>query len=214
MSETDGIPAAFREHFRRHNREAALLAGITLAAAVSLWTLFYIVVYGIILLFTSSLQGIDARIPSSFLAVFAGCALLLCLVAWIMRKIRPGFFVPDQKSGFEIFMDILLVLPRITFEVWGNFSACQFPSETELRAAWELLQTMGERGKINVRQLPLEVPDQVLRARVVFLLQLAGLVELRSYSDGLWLVLQGETARRLARSTVKIDPELPRAAVQ
>ena len=214
MSRTDGIPDGFREHFRRHNRDAILLTLITLAAAVLLWIIFYIVVYGLILLALSSLQGGDAQIPPAFLPVFAGSALLLCLIAWIMRKIRPGYFVVDHKSTFETFMDIILVLPRITFEVWGNLSACQFPSETELRTASELLQTIGEQGKINVHQLPIEIPNQSLRARVVFLLQLAGLVELRSYSDGLWLVLLGETARRLAQSTVKIDPELPRSAFE
>ena len=206
-----GIPAAFREHFRRHNREAIWLTLITLAAAVLLWTLFYIAVYGLILLVMSAVQGGDARIPPMFLPVFACCAMLLCAVAWVMRKMRPGFFVSDYKTWFETFTDILLVLPRITFQVWGNFSACQFPGEMELEAAWELMRTIGAQGKINVRQLPLEVPDPRLRARVVFLLQLAGLAEVRSYSDGLWLVLQGEKARRLAQGTVKIDPELPRA---
>ena len=214
MSEQHGIPGAFREHFRRHNREAILITAITLAAALLLWTAVYIAVYGLILLVMTSLQGGEAAIPPVFLPVFGGCAVLLCLLALVMRKIRPGYFVVDHKPPFEVFMDILLVLPRITFEIWGNFSAIQFPTERELQAAWQLLQTMGDRGKISIHQLPLEIPRQSLRARVVFLLQLAGLVEVRNYSDGLWLVLRGKTARRLAGSTVKIDPELPRTALK
>lgn len=214
MNTPDGIPEAFREHFRRHNREAILITLITLAAAILLWTASYIAVYGLILLVTTALQGGEAGIPPVFLPVFAGCAIVLCLLALIMRKIRPGYFAVDHKSAFEVLMDILLVLPRVTFEVWGNFSAIQFPGERELQAAWRLLQTMGERGKLSIHQLPLEIPRQSLRARVVFLLQLAGLVEVRTYSDGLWLVLRGETARRLARSSVRIDPQLPQAALE
>jgi hypothetical protein len=207
------IPGAFRKHFKRHNREALALALVTLVAAALLWTVFYIVIYAVILLGMSSVEGGDARIPPSFAPVFVCCALLLCAVAWVMRRMRPGMFVPDRRPWFETFLDIVLLLPRITFEIWGNFSACQRPTEAELAAAWDLMQAIrDEGGKLNVRQLPVELPDKRLRARVVFLLQLVGLVEVRNYSDGLWLALQDETARRLAQGAVKLDPGLPHAA--
>ena len=159
------------------------------------------------------LAGWRCRHPlQSFLPVFAGCALLLCLLAWIVRKIRPNYFPVDHKPMFEIFMDIILVLPRITLAVWGNYSARQVPTERELRAAWRLLQAIGEMDhrKMNINQLPLEIPKPRLRARVVFLLQLVGLVDVRRYHDGLWLVMQGERARRLVRNPP--DQDRPRIA--
>ena len=206
------IPEAFREQFRRHNREAIALTIITLVAAILLWTAFYVVVSACVLLVLSALKGGDARVPATFVAVFTGCALLLCLLAWIMRKLKPSFFPADHKSFFDNLMDIVLMLPRITFEVWGNFSAWQNPTERELRAAWNLMVRMGARGKIEMQRLPVEIPGRRLRERVVFLLQLAELAEVRRYHNGLWLVLRGPQARRLARSTMKIDPELPTEA--
>ncbi|HWB58419.1 MAG TPA: hypothetical protein VG733_02965 [Chthoniobacteraceae bacterium] len=208
MNAEEDIPEVFREHIRRHNREALLLAVITFVAAVVLWTVCFVAIYGIIMLGLSAAQGTEAHFPRGYVAVFAGGALLLFAIALIMRKVRPGHLVVDHKSGFENFLDILLVLPRITFEVWGNLSALVFPTEREMHAAWALLQTMGERrGKIRVQELPLEIPKSLLRSRVVFLLQLAELVVVRNHHDGVWLALNGEEARRLARPMVKIETD-------
>jgi len=211
MQKDAEIPQAFRDHFTRHNRQAIMLGIITLIAAILLWTVFYAVFYtGALLAFSIFRGADDVNISHAFFIVFIVCALLLCALAWLVRKIRPNYFPVDNKPPLEVFLDILLVLPRVTFEVWGNFSALQFPTERELRASWKLLHAMGSldaHGKMSIQRLPLEIPKPDLRERVVFLLQLAGLVGVRRYDDELWLVLQDDKARYLAQSTHKIDTE-------
>ena len=117
------------------------------------------------------------------------------------------------NRSFEIFHGYHPGRAAGHFRGVGNFSACQFPTERELQAAWDLLQAMGELGKINIHQLPLQIPKPHLRSRVVFLLQLVGLIDVRTYSNGLWLVLQGQKARRIKSPPLppsKSTPSLPR----
>ena len=202
----DGIPDAFRAHFARHNRQVLALTIFTLVAAVLLWAVSFIAVYWLVLLAVTTAHGIDAHPPASFPPIFILSAFGLCVLAWAAQKIRPDYFPRDKKSPFEIFMDFVLAAPRVTLAVWGNVSAWISLSEDELVESWEFLQTVARARKVNIQSLPLEIPNYVLRSKVIFALQLAGLIELRRNDEGAWLALQGEKARKLARETVKIEP--------
>jgi len=199
------IPAAFRAHFARHNRQVLSFTILTLVSAILLWAVAYFVIYWLVLVAVTTSEGMDARVPRPFLLIFTICALLLCVIAWAANKLHPDYFPRDRKPAFEIFMDFVLAPPRVTLAIWGNFSAWLSLSEDELEEAWELLQTIARAGKLGIHSLPLEIPDPFLRSRVVFALRLAGLVDLRRNEEGAWLALQGEKARRLARQAVKIE---------
>lgn len=215
MHEPDGIPPipqTFRDHFKRHNRQAFTLGLITLGASLLLWATLYYAIYAVALIFFTAIRGTDADISRSYPVVFGCFVVFLCGLTWVVRRVWPNYFPVDQKHPFEIFLDVLLAVPRATFEIWGNFSAIQFPTERELRAAWKLIVAMGEPGKhfrISIQQLPLLLPKQEVRERVIFLLQLVGMVSVRKNDDELWLVLDGERAKQLAKSVYKIEPEPP-----
>ena len=205
MPRVDGIPRAFRAHFAGHNRQVLLLSAITFVAAVLLWVVIYLFGYWLVLFVSTVGQGIDARVPASFPKVFAICGVSLCLLGWIVQKIWPAYFPRDKKSAFEIFMDFILAAPRVTLAVWGNLSARLSLSEYEMEEAWFLFRTIGEHGKLGVHSLPLEIPNAHVRSKIVFALQVAGLVEMRKNDEGAWLALQGDKARQLSRTTIKID---------
>ena len=205
MRRADGIPRAFRAHFAGHNRQVVLLTVMTFISAVLLWLVAYIILYWLTLLFVTTGEGVDARVPSSFTKIFAMAAGGLCVLGWLVRKIAPNYFPRDRKPAFEVFMDFVLAAPRVTLAIWGNLSAWQSLSEYELEGAWELFHTIALRGKLSIYSLPLEIPDAKLRTKVVFALQMAGLIELRKNEEGAWLALQGDKARKLSRATIKID---------
>jgi hypothetical protein len=204
--QADGIPDAFRAHFTRHNRQVLSFTIFTFVSAILLWAVAYFVIYWIVLLAVTTAEGIDAHVPRAFLLIFTISALLLCALAWAVHKIHPDYFPRDRKPAFEILMDFVLAPPRVTLAIWGNFSAWLSLSEDELEECWELLKLVARQRKVSIQSLPLEIPDPLLRSRVVFALQLAGLVELRRNEEGAWLAIQGEKARRLVRNTVKIEP--------
>ena len=205
MQQAGGVSKAFRAHFAQHNRQVVWLTVFTLITALLLWMVAYIFLYLITLLVVTALQGTDAQVPRSFFPAFAICGLLLCLLGVISRKIWPAYFLSDKKNPFEIFMDILLAVPRVTLAVWGNFSAYQSLSEYELEEAWYLLQAIARERRFNIQSLPLEIRNPKLRAKVVFALQLAGLVELHRDGDETWLALQGEKSRLLSKGAVRIS---------
>jgi len=205
MRRADGIPRAFRAHFAEHNRQVLLLTVMTFISAVLLWLVVYIVLYWLTLLVITSGEGVDARVPASFPKIFAIAVGGLCVLGWLVHKISPNYFPRDKKPAFEVFMDFVLAAPRVTLAIWGNLSAWQSLSGYELEEAWILFHTISEQGKLSIYSLPLEIPKAEVRAKVVFALQVAGLIELRKNEEGAWLSLQGDKARKLGRATIKID---------
>ena len=205
MQRTVGTPRAFRAHFAEHNRQVILLTVTTFISAVLLWLVAYIILYWLTLILVTSGEGVDAHVPASFTKIFAMAAGGLCVLGWLVQKIAPNYFPRDRKPAFEVFMDFVLAAPRVTLAIWGNLSAWQSLTEYELEEAWELFHTIAQQGKLSIYSLPLEIPNAELRSKVLFALQVAGLIEMRKNEEGAWLALQGDKARKLGRATIKID---------
>lgn len=211
MPSTQNIPGVFRAHFARHNRQVLALTAITLVTAILLWGVAYIVIYWVALFAMTVAQGLEAHLPASFLPAFIAYAIGLCLIGWMAQKLWPDYFLRDKKSAFEIFMDFVLAAPRVTLAVWGNLSAWQSLDDDELLEAWELLRVIGEHdGRLSVSHLSYEIPDPELRTKVVFALQITGLVELRKNAGDAWLALKDEKARLLSQGAFKIEYERKR----
>jgi hypothetical protein len=205
METVHGVPEAFRAHFARHNREAVWIAIFTLVGTVLLWAALYVACYWLVLLLVTPVEGTDARMPRHFGYIFTVSAITLCALGFTAQKLWPDYFPQDKRSWFETLTDILLAAPRVTLAVWGNLSACRFLSPSEMEEAWYLLQLIGRERRLPIQRLPVEIPNHKVRSKVIFALQLAGLIELRRDGDEAWLALQGDKARTLCRDWVKID---------
>jgi hypothetical protein len=178
--------AALRAHFAEHNRRVVLLALLTLAVATGLWYLAYAVLFWLTLLAVSATRGMDARPPEILPVLFIYSGGLLVLITWIAHRLWPNDMPRDDKKPLEVAADFLLAIPRATLAIWGNLSAYHRLSPLELEYAAQLLQRLTTEPRLPIYRLPLEIPDQVMRRRVVLGLQLVQLVHLVHNRNGIF----------------------------
>jgi hypothetical protein len=190
--------AALRAHFAEHNRRVVLLALLTLAVATGLWYLAYAVLFWLTLLAVSATRGMDARPPEILPVLFIYSGGLLVLITWIAHRLWPNDMPRDDKKPLDVAADFLLAIPRATLAIWGNLSAYHRLSPLELEYAAQLLQRLTTEPRLPIYRLPLEIPDQVMRRRVVLGLQLVQLVHLVHNRNGIFLSLSKQGVKALA----------------
>jgi len=195
-----------REHLRRHNQTVLGLTLLTSGAALALWTGLYFVVWWLFLLGGSAVRPADFHPGAGALVRgFATTAVLLCLCAWISRRLRPNAAPRDHKGIGEHLMDVILAVPRVTLAIFGTGAAAARLSDRELEHAWRLLQRMEEADKpLPMQTLPVDIPDSTMRNKIVLALQLSGLIDVRATSGGPVLAFQNAEARRLAQEKVRL----------
>lgn len=195
-----------RAHLRRHNRKVALLSFLTLAGALLLWGVLCFVALWLFLLGNSVVKPLDWRpSPRPLLLAFAGAAALLCCVAWLLRRLRPNEAPRDHKGLWEIALDILLAVPRMTLAVAGTARARARLNEHELQLAWDLLRRMSDSaGPLPLHTLPLEIPGPAAREKILLALQLSELIDLRRRDSGPVLTFRNDAARQLAADRVRL----------
>ena len=209
--EDEPAPPALRRHFARHNEQALLLAVFGLIAAVALWGLLYLFSYWFTLVAVTVSRSmraaplIDIAVAPSqlvphFFVKFVCVALAALGVAWLARSwARPEKLREAQYYFFWVLLELFLAVPNVTFSVWGNLSAVVKLSRREMAKAWRLLQCINaEGGRLSTASLRTVIDDERMLNRVLFALQLVGLVGMREQRDGGWfLVLQNEETMAL-----------------
>ncbi len=195
-----------REHLHRHNRWVLILTILTLVLAAALWAGLYAVAWWLFLLAGTAARPFDFNPGAGALVRgFAVTAVLLCVCAWIARRLRPNEAPRDRKGFGENFLDLLLAVPRVTLSIFGTGAAAARLSESELEQAWLLLRRMdAAEGPLPVQALPVEIPDSAMRGRIVLALQLSGIIEIRPTSSGPVLAFRNKKARGLAQERVRL----------
>jgi hypothetical protein len=195
-----------RDHLRRHNRWVLILTILTFLLSVVLWYALYLAVLWLFLIAETVTRPFDIQ-PASGAPVrdFAAGAVLLCLAAWIARKLRPNAMPRDHKGYSEHFLDVLLAVPRLTLSILGTGGAAARLNDSEMEQAWLLLRRMSQsESPMPVHALPVDIPDSAMRAKILLTLQLSGLIEIRPTSSGPVLAFQNQKARRLAQERVRL----------
>jgi hypothetical protein len=190
-------PAVFRRHLARHNRHVLLVTAWSLTAVLTAWALVYFAIYWLVLLVLTLGNPFGAVAPASFPLHFGLFGALFIGLVYLERRARPHRRLRDKSTPLELTMDILLALPNATLTSVENLQAIQILAERERGHAWALLERLREIRQLAITELPLEIPEERTRLRVVRALQFLDLVELRD-RDGVWLlVLRGTEAARL-----------------
>jgi hypothetical protein len=196
-----------RRRFHRHNWQVLGLSALSLAVAMALWGLLFLVAYWLLLLLLSSVIGGSARVPRGFGYGFIAVSASLVLVAWVDRKMFPDRRPPDNKSATEIFGDFLLAIPRLTLTVPGTLSAWLRLSAADLAQAAQLLIRIVQERKMPLHAAPAEIPDDRVRERVIFALLMLKILELRRVENVTWLYLTGTAKKWVAALEQPADPE-------
>ncbi len=204
---------ALRRYVARHNQQALLLAFCSLAAAAILWGIIYVFVYWFSLVAMTVSRGTNVEtvndinrpdlVSVNFPWWFGAGALAVLLVSWVLRRrVRVERLREARWYGLWVLAELFLAVPNVTFSIWGNLMAlCQLRQQ-EAVEAWRLLRRMNEAGgRLSMSSLRMEIEDERTLNRVIFVLQLVGLVGVREYTHGWFLCLQSRDALALLGQT-------------
>jgi hypothetical protein len=189
MRKSAALPSRLRRLFVEHNCAVVGFAFLALAAAVALWALAYLGAFFVTILGLTIVRGPDAVMPLDFTLDFAVIAFALLVLAWFDKALDANDRPPDKKPAFEIFMDLLLAIPRTTLAVWGNLSAWQWLDETDLQLAAGLIERVARERRIRLQSVPLDIPNERSRERIIFALLLIHVLDVRHEDDDAWLRL-------------------------
>ncbi len=191
-----------RLYFRRHNIQAFILAVFSLVTSVVLWGLIYVFVYWFALVGATLSRSFNPQtlleinqpdlVGRDFPLYFAGGALLSLGLAGVIRR----YFRPERLRDARFYLlwivaELLLAVPNATFAVWGNFSAITRLRRRDALAAAQLLESIDRSdGGLSLGTVPVEIEDEKTLQRVLFALQLVGLIGLRERERGWFLCLE------------------------
>jgi hypothetical protein len=167
-----------RRRVRAHNFRVLGSTIFAVVVVIVLWIAAYAACYWLVLLFLTSVVGPYARMPARFSEGFGIVSGLLLAAAWVIRWLHPHPRPPDKKGRLAYALDFLLTLPRLTLGVGQNLSAWQSLRRSDLPAAVQLVDRVREVRKMPLHSLPVEIPDQRRRDRVVEALLQLHLLEL------------------------------------
>jgi len=195
-----------REHLHQHNQWVLALTLLTFVAAVILWALLYFFVVWISVFMSAAIAPIDYHPPKGeVLGGFIIGAVVLCAVAWIVRRLHPNEIPEDNKGLGGHLLDLLLAVPRVTLSIFGNSGAAARLTDEELGHAWHLLRRMDEaENPVPMQMLPVDIPDGKMREKIILTLQVANLIEIRPTSTGPVLVFRNKEARQLTQERVRL----------
>jgi hypothetical protein len=196
------VVRGLRAYFRRHNTQALLLALFSLVASAILWALIYVLIYWFSLVAATlsrsfnpaTLLQIDSPdlVGRNFPFYFLGGALLSLVLARLARgRLRPERLRVARYYLLWIVAELLLSVPNATLAIWGNLSALTRLRRRDAHAAARLLESLdATSGGLSLGRLGVEIEDEKTLQRVLFSLQLTGLVSVREKERGWFLCLE------------------------
>jgi hypothetical protein len=195
-----------REHLHRHNRWVLLLTFLTGVLSLILWTLLYFIVWWLFLIGGTAVRPLDFQpAGGALLRGFITTAILLCICAAIVYRVRPNAAPRDRKTVWEHLLDLLLAVPRVTLAIFGTGGAAARLSDKELGYAYRLLRSMDDADThLPFQYLPVEIPDPAMRDKIILALQLSGIIEIRTTATGPVLAFQNKDVRKIAQDRIRL----------
>ena len=204
--DADAAPRALQRYFALHNRQALTLALLSLGASAILWAVTYFLVFWFSLVAATlsrsfnpvTLVEVTDRdlLTANFPQWFAlGATLSLVVAAVVRRRVRLARLREARLYLLWVLVELFMAIPNVTFAIWGNLSAITRLRRREAAQAWQLLQRINqEGGRLNLANLRQEIDDEKILQRVMYGLQIVGLISLRESRQGWFLYLQNRDA--------------------
>ena len=183
------LAATLRRELAGHNLRVVLLSVLAAVTSVILWVAFYAVAYWLTLLFITAVKGSDSAVPGPFRAVFLAVAGFLLAFTWIDHRLHPDDRPRDKRSTGEIVLDFVLVIPRVTLSVWTTLTAWQTLTDREIERAGRLLAQLEAERRIRLQTMPIEIPSENARTRILYALQLTQFIDIRREDHEYWVIL-------------------------
>ena len=188
---------ALRREIASHNRQVLLIATFTLLVAAFLWTVLYAVCcWMVVLFFLIATDGARENAPHGFGRLFAVAVLCSVIYAWLDARLNPSAIARDKRLP-EIAADFLLALPRITLAIGGTLRAWLWLSRAERHMAAEFLHRLQRERRVAMHAVPLDIPGEPQRFRILFALQIIRVIEMRRDGNETLITLDSARPRSL-----------------
>lgn len=188
---------ALRREIAGHNRRVALIALVTLVVAAGLWTVLYAVCAWVLMLGLITAGSSRTSLPHGFDILFLVTGACAVGYAWIDRHFTPNECPRDDKTLGEITSDFLLALPRITLAIGGTLRARLRLTRAECELAATFLHRLAHERRVPLHSVPLDIPGEPARFRILFALQILEAIDLRRDQNALWISLNPRGPRAL-----------------
>jgi hypothetical protein len=170
------LKEALRRKIDGHNRLVRLSTVGTVLGVFVMWAILYFVGNWLPVLFITVVKGVDAEIPPKLnqwvLLVFA-IWLFVGMIDRVVRRRRPESL--DQPAGASI-IGMLMLPPRVTYSILDNVRNRIGLNEHELELASDFLERLYWNGKMQMQSIPVELPAEDSRERILSALRLIDLV--------------------------------------
>ncbi len=171
---------ALRAHLREHN--FSMLAASAVAGFISFsgWLLLYGAAYWVTMLACTVQNPSADGVPPAFHKICPSVVGVLLLLAWLDHMLFPHERTIDERPATEHLMDVALFLPRLSFDVFWNFAAwCHLP-DCDLANAAALVDRLRGDQSVPMQHLPISLPDDAQRERIVRALQNARIIHAKA----------------------------------
>jgi hypothetical protein len=170
------LKEALRRKMHGHNR-LVLLSTVGGALGVLLmWTVIFFISNWAPIFFLTIFKGLEAEVPRNLSRLVLIGMILWLIVGWFDRHLRTEDNRGDELSPLAVALKLLILPPRATFSVWDNLHNRVHLDEQELEAASNFLENLYRAGKIQVQSVPVELPDDDTRDRIITTLRSTELV--------------------------------------
>jgi hypothetical protein len=215
-----GVPAnpvdLLRSHVREHNWSVLAASGAALLVSGVGWGILYGAVYWVAMIVatvrTFGEFGPGPELPVQFLMAGGIAMLIAAIDAWLFPHERAR----DVRTLFGHACDLVLFLPRLTLAALHNFTAwVHLPFSARTYAA-RLIERLRSEQRVPMHELPLEIPHDATRERVLAALEMMQVVEVRTEKGQLvlrWNALAPEEFRLLTHDTHDNTAGMRRATV-
>ena len=183
------IAKLLQARLRSHNGSVLAASGATFIVVAIGWVLLYVAVYWLVMFVLTVAKAGEARLPASFHWVFAVGVAVLMISGALDLWLNPGDRPVDERPALETITDLFLFLPRLTITIGLNFAAwARLPRELRDDAA-DLVERLRIERRVALSTLPLDLPDDRDRDRILHALLLLQVAEIRREGSEMWLRL-------------------------
>jgi hypothetical protein len=205
-----------RSHVREHNLSVLAASVAALVVAALGWAVLYGFSYWVAFMLVT-VRSLGQMAPGATFhlgfAIACGSVFFLALLdAWLF----PHEEASDGRTLFGHVCDVILFLPRLTLAAGLNFTAwVRLPGRVR-KPAVRLMERLRRENTVPMHELPLDIPNDRTRQRVLAALEITQLVEVRSEKGQLmlrWNALAPDEFRSLANDAHDEMSRMRRATV-
>jgi len=170
------LKEALRRKIHGHNRLVLLSTVGGGLGVLVMWIVIYFLGNWFPVFFLTILKGLDAEVPHNLSRLVFMGILVWIAVGWIERHFRTEGNRMDELSPLGVAIKLLTLPPRATFAVWDNLQNRVELDEFELEAASGFIERLFHAGKIQMQSVPIELPDDDARNRILTTLSATDLI--------------------------------------